>query len=154
MFSNNHIKSFKNAFVHPYLDLYVAFISRIIFFLLITYMLILIIRAVCTHTGGRYYTHDTCIVFCNHFFIFIFTTYLINFLIYFRSLLNLPSRCSASFMFANNHIKSFYERIRSSILILICRLHQSNNLLFINYVHTDIHNKSCMYTYWRSLLYT
>ena len=52
-----------NAYVHPYLVLYVVFISRIIFFLLITYILIFIIRAVCTHTGGRYCTHDICIVF-------------------------------------------------------------------------------------------
>ena len=57
-----------NAFVHPYLVFYVIFNSRIIFFLLITYILIFIIRAVCIHTGGRYYTHDICIVFCNHIF--------------------------------------------------------------------------------------
>ena len=35
-----------------------------------------------------------------------------------RILLNLPSRCSASFMFATNYIKSFNERIRSSIFSL------------------------------------
>ena len=58
------------------------FISWIIFFLLITSILIFILRAVCTHTGGRYYTHDICIVFLINFLIFIFTTYLINFLIY------------------------------------------------------------------------
>ena len=73
-----------------------------------------------------------------------------------RILLNLPSRCSASFIFifATNYIKSFNERIRSSIFSLICCLHQLDNLLFINYLHTVIHYKSCMYTYWRSLLYT
>ena len=71
-----------------------------------------------------------------------------------RILLNLPSRCSASFMFATNYIKSFNERIRSSIFSLLCRLHQSDNILFINYLHTDIHFKSRMYSYWRSLLYT
>ena len=71
-----------------------------------------------------------------------------------RIVLNLPSRCSTSFMFATNYIKSFNERIRSSIFSFLCRLHQSDNLLFINYLHTDIHFKSCMYTYWRSLLYT
>ena len=71
-----------------------------------------------------------------------------------RILLNLPSRCSASFMFATNYIKSFNERIRSSIFSLLCRLHQSDNILFINYLHTDIHFKSHMYSYWRSLLYT
>ena len=69
-----------------------------------------------------------------------------------RILLN--SWCSASFMFATNYIKSFNESIRSSIFSLLCRLHQSDNLLFINYLHTDIHYKSCMYTYWRLLLYT
>ena len=71
-----------------------------------------------------------------------------------RILLNLPSRCSASFMFATNYIKSFNERIRSSIFSLLCRLHQSDNILFINYLHTDIHFKSHMYSCWRSLLYT
>ena len=74
-----------------------------------------------------------------------------NSLIY---LINLTSRCSARFMFATNYTKSFNERIRSSIFSLLSRLHQSDNLLFINYLHTDIHFKSCMYTYWRSLLYT
>ena len=71
-----------------------------------------------------------------------------------RILLNLPSRCSASFMFATNYIKSFNERIRSSIFSLLCRLHQSDNILFINYLHTDIHFKSHLYSYWRSLLYS
>ena len=70
-----------------------------------------------------------------------------------RIVINLPSRCSASFMFATNYIKSFNERIRSSIFSLLCRIHQSDNLLLIN-LHTDIHYESCMYTYWRSLLYT
>ena len=41
-------------------------------------------------------------------------------------------------MFATNYIKSFNERIRSSIFSLLCRLHQSDNILFINYLHTDI----------------
>ena len=49
-----------------------------------------------------------------------------------RILLNLPSRCSASFIFATNYIKSFNDRIRSSIFRLLCRIHQSDNLLFIN----------------------
>ena len=55
-------------------------------------------------------------------------------------------------MFDTNYIKSFNERIRSSIFSLLCRLHQSDNILFINYLHTDIHFKSRMYSYWRSLL--
>ena len=38
--------------------------------------------------------------------------------------------------------------------MVICHLHQSDNLLLINYLHTDIYFKSCMYLYWRSLLYT
>ena len=70
-----------------------------------------------------------------------------------RIVLNLSSRCSASFMFATNYLKYFNERIRSSIFSLLYRLHQSDNL-FINYLTTDNHYKSCMYTYWRSLLYT
>ena len=69
-----------NAFVHPYLVFYVVFISRIIF-LLITSIPIFILRVVCTHTGGHYYTHNICIVFLL-INILIFTTYLINFLIY------------------------------------------------------------------------
>ena len=67
-----------NAFVHPYLVLYVIFISRIIFFLLITYILIFIIRAECTHTGSRYYTQDICIVFFNQIF-YIYFYNLFNF---------------------------------------------------------------------------
>ena len=57
------------------------FISRTIFFLLITSIPIFILRAVCTHTRGCYCTHDICIFFIKCL-IFIFTTYLINFLIY------------------------------------------------------------------------
>ena len=71
-----------------------------------------------------------------------------------RIVLNLSSRCTASFMFATNYIKSFNESICSSIFSLLCRLRQSDNILFINYLHTDIHFKSRMYSYWRSLLYT
>ena len=52
-----------NAFVHPYSVFYVIFISQIIFFLLITSIPIFILRAICTHTGGRYCTHDISIVF-------------------------------------------------------------------------------------------
>ena len=47
--------------------------------MLITSILIFILRAVCTHTGGHYYTHDICIVFFLILF-FIFTTYLISYL--------------------------------------------------------------------------
>ena len=64
-----------------------------------------------------------------------------------RLLLNLPSRCSASFMFAANYIKSVNERIHSSMFSLLCRLHQSKNPLFVNYVLTDIHFGSFMYKY-------
>ena len=73
-----------NAFVHPYSVFYVVFISQIIFFLLITSIQIFILRAACTHTRGRYCTHDISIVFIVliNFLIFIFTTYLINFFIY------------------------------------------------------------------------
>ena len=48
-----------------------------------------------------------------------------------RILINLPSRCSASFMFATNYIKSFNERIRSYIFSLLCRIQQSDNLIFL-----------------------
>ena len=47
-----------NAFVHQYSVFYVVFISQIISFLLITFIPIFILRAICTHTGGRYCTHD------------------------------------------------------------------------------------------------
>ena len=81
MFATNYIKSFNERIRS-------SIFSRIIFFLLITYILIFIIRAVCTHTGGRYYTHDIRIIFCLiTFLVCIFTTYLINFnftLIYLR----------------------------------------------------------------------
>jgi hypothetical protein len=75
MFATYYIKSFNERIRS-------SIFSRIIFFLLITYILLFIIRAVCTHTGGRYYTHDTLYFFNQIFFIFIFTTYLINLLIY------------------------------------------------------------------------
>ena len=42
-------------------------------------------------------------------------------------ILNLPSSCSASFMFATNYIKYFNERIRSSIFSLLCCFYQSEN---------------------------
>ena len=73
-----------NAFVHQYSVVYVVFISQIISFLLITFIPIFILRAICTHTGGRYCTHVISIVFIfeSIFLIFIFTTYLIHFLIY------------------------------------------------------------------------
>ena len=59
----------------------------------------------------------------------------------------LPSICCASFMFATKYIKSFSERIRSYIFSLLCRLRQSENPLFVNYVHTHIRFSSSMYTY-------
>ena len=52
-----------NAFVHQYSVFYVVFISQIISFLLIPFIPIFILRAICTHTGGRYCTHVISIVF-------------------------------------------------------------------------------------------
>ena len=95
------------AFVHPHLVFYVVFISRIIFFLLITYILIFITRVVCTHTGGRYYTHDICIVFLIKFLIFIFTTYLINFLIY------------LSIIFLTLHLYLYVDHIIALIVLYV-----------------------------------
>ena len=57
----------------------------------------------------------------------------------FRILHHLPSRCSASFLFVSNHIKSFNELTRSSIFSLLRRLQDSKNPLFVNYFYTDIH---------------
>ena len=70
-------------------------------------------------------------------------------------LLNLPSRCtgSASFMFATHYIKSFNERICSSIFRLLCHLHQPENPLFVNYFHTDIHFRSSMIPIVHIILY-
>ncbi len=82
MFATNYIKSFNERIRSSIFSFYVVFINRIIFFLLITYILIFIIRAACTHTGGRYYTHDICIGFFNQICNIYFTTYLITFLIY------------------------------------------------------------------------
>ena len=56
----------------------------------------------------------------------------------FRILHELPARCSASFMFVSNHIKSFNELTRSSIFSLLRRLQDSKNPLFVNYFYTDI----------------
>ena len=64
----------------------------------------------------------------------------------FRILHELPSCCSASFMFVpSNHIKSFNELIRSSIFSLLRRLQDSENPLFVNYFYTDIHFRSPMF---------
>ena len=46
-------------------------------------------------------------------------------------------------MFASNHVKSFNELIRSSIIFsLLRRLQESENRLFVNYFYTDIHFRS------------
>ena len=71
----------------------------------------------------------------------------------FRILHHLPSRCSASFMFVSNHIKSFNELTRSSIFSLLRRLQDSENPLFVNYFYTDIHFRSPMFKYWTTQLY-
>ena len=60
----------------------------------------------------------------------------------FRILHNLSPRCSASHMFTTNYVKSFNERIRSSIFSILCRLEKSVNPLFVNYFHTDLLPKS------------
>ena len=70
-----------------------------------------------------------------------------------RILLNLPSRCSASFMFATNYIKTFNECIHSSIFSLnVIFISQIIFFLLITYILIFI--ISYMYTYWRSLLHT
>ena len=47
--------------------------------------------------------------------------------------------CSANYKFAASYVKSFNERICSSILSLLCRLEMSDNLLFVNYFHSLIY---------------
>ena len=49
----------------------------------------------------------------------------------FRILHHVPSRCSASFMFVSNHIKSFNELTRSSIFSLLRRLEPTFCELFL-----------------------
>ena len=46
---------------------------------------------------------------------------------------------SLSYSSVYNYIKFFNERIRSSIFSFLCRLHQSENPLFVNYFHSYIH---------------
>ena len=71
----------------------------------------------------------------------------------FRIIHNLSPRCSASHMFATNYVKSFNERIRSSIFSLLCRLEKSDNILFVNYLHTFIYYQSPLIKHWIDQLY-
>ena len=71
----------------------------------------------------------------------------------FRIIHNLSPRCSASHMFATNYVKSFNERIRSSIFSLLCRLEKSDNILFMNYLHTFIYYRSPLIKHWIDQLY-
>ena len=71
----------------------------------------------------------------------------------FRIIHNLSPRCSASHMFATNYVKSFNERIRSSIFSLLCRLEKSDNILFVNYLHTFIYYRSPLIKHWIDQLY-
>ena len=66
----------------------------------------------------------------------------------FRIIHNLSPSCSASHMFATNYVKSFNERIRSSIFSLLCRLEKSDNILFVNYLHTFIYYRSPLIKHW------
>ena len=52
-------------------------------------------------------------------------------------------------MLAINYVKSFNERIRSSIFILLCRLEKSDNLHFVNFFHTFIFYRSPVIKYCR-----
>ena len=64
-----------------------------------------------------------------------------------RILLNLPSRHSASFMFATNYIKSFNERIRSSIFSLYVIFISLKTLyLSITFILIDILEAQCTHT--------
>ena len=58
-----------------------------------------------------------------------------------------------SHMFATNYVKSFNERIRSSIFSLLCRLEKSDNILFVNYLHTFIYYRSPLIKHWIDQLY-
>ena len=126
-----------NAFVHPYLVSYVVFISRIIFFLLITYILIFIIRAVCTHTGGRYYTHAICIVFLIIFFLFIFTTYLINFLIY------------LSIIFLTLHLCLCVDHIIALIVLYVLYFSYFFNCMLCIYMYDVLSEIKLYYYYYK-----
>ena len=56
-------------------------------------------------------------------------------------------------MFATNYVKSINERIRSSIFSLLCRLEKSDNILFVNYLHTFIYYRSPLIKHWIDQLY-
>ena len=71
----------------------------------------------------------------------------------FRIIHNLSPRCSASHMFATNYVKSFNERIHSSIFSLLCRLKKSDGILFVNYLHTFIYYRSSLIKHWIDQLY-
>ena len=71
----------------------------------------------------------------------------------FRIIHNLSPHCTASHMFATNYVKSFNERIRSSIFSLSCRLEKSDNILFVNYLHTFIYYRSPLIKHWIDQLY-
>ena len=71
----------------------------------------------------------------------------------FRIIHNLSPRCSASHMFATNYVKSFNERIRSSIFSLLCRLEKSDYILFVKYLHTFIYYQSPLIKHWIDQLY-
>ena len=71
-----------------------------------------------------------------------------------RILINLPSRCSASLCLPPTTLNLLMKSFVHPYLVFYVEFISRINLLFINYLHSDIHYKSCMYTYWRSLLYT
>ena len=77
---------------------------------------------------------------------------LLLYILYYRCVLNLPWRCSASAMYANVRIQNFEAVIRMSTYGFIQRLHKSTNFLIIAIekswiVRIDIWN------FWQKTLY-
>ena len=63
MFATNYTKSFNERIRSSIFSLLSRLHQSDNLLLLITSTPIFILRAVCTHTGGHYYTHNICIVF-------------------------------------------------------------------------------------------
>ena len=71
-----------NTFIHPYLALYVVFISLKTLFLSVISILIYILETLCTHAGESQFYTIFILYFVTLFLIIILITYSITFMIY------------------------------------------------------------------------
>ena len=79
MFATSYIKSFTNSFIHLYLAFYIVFIGLKTLYLSITFVLIYMLEARCTHTGDTCCTHNIVLYCLPYFVIIILNTYSILF---------------------------------------------------------------------------